>query len=135
MLLKQFLSFLFVAATLNPLCCCSADVLTGSLESNKSDWSWKETSTKDYTVPQKAPCAELESCPIQLLAQNKFVYQLVEYAASIIFPCSTAIDDFIETQRSFPGKIEKNFLSQSFFSRLGGINRLRRHQEICVYLN
>ena len=132
---RHFISILIVAAILNPFCCCTANEPTDTLSSNKGFNGWKEISTEDNSVPPKAPCVDLESCPIQLVVNSKLVYQFLEYTAFEISPVSPAIVDISVAHWSFPSKEEKISLRQSFFSRLKVFQRLRRHQEICVYLN
>ena len=131
---RYFISILIVAAILNPLCCCTSKLSSDQL-SGPSFTDWEEISKVEDSVPREVPCQSLDSCPIQLVANKIIVFQLPEIGSLPLNLFSLLSIRATMEQWVIPLKEDKPAFRRSSFFEIRVSQRIRPHQEHCVYLN
>lgn len=133
MILQKFISILLVTVVLNPLCCCSANLLAGNSPIHGEPTSCMEGSCEESSSSQEAPCKGQEDCPVKVELVKKQVHQqdvktvVTGQFWSPLFP-STVWDHNVgslRTQSAIP-------LCHPSLARIA--TSLRLHQANCVYL-
>ena len=133
MVLQKLISILLVTVVLNPLCCCSAQVLSSNSPVSGESSVCAMGSCEEFSSSQEAPCKGQEDCPVRVeLLQKQLHQQTIKTVVTGKFWSPLLLSTGWDHSVSFLKIQTSNPLCSRSLGRVA--TSLKLHQVNCVYL-